>query len=314
MQEPRVFFSYSHDSEEHKAWVLTLATRLERNGVAVILDQWDLNLGNDLPLFMELGLTTADRVIVVCTEQYVKKANAMHSGGVAYEKMIISSQIMADLGSNRVIPIVVGNSDGVKVPTFIGGKYRLNFDPAHYESSYTELIADLWGEKVRPRPARGENPFLRMPEPHAVDQPIDDREFISPSLQGKIVFDPSQNDGSYTVGEGEMSFKLLFSVAGRDQVWVYKRPDQNIVSLKIAIGYDEIDDVDDANQKGFYEVDNSECLRLGDVAILQNQSGYYLGIVLRRALHRARLMDDRNEVTIDYKIAPGKSTSFSRHV
>ncbi|TON86748.1 hypothetical protein CGH50_21300, partial [Vibrio parahaemolyticus] len=41
MQVPKVFFSYSHDSEEHKAWVLALATRLEENGVAVTLDQWD---------------------------------------------------------------------------------------------------------------------------------------------------------------------------------------------------------------------------------------------------------------------------------
>ena len=35
---PRVFVSYSHDSQDHKNWVLTLATRLVKNGVDVILD------------------------------------------------------------------------------------------------------------------------------------------------------------------------------------------------------------------------------------------------------------------------------------
>lgn len=35
---PKVFISYSHDSTAHKAWVLTLATRLEGNGVAVTLE------------------------------------------------------------------------------------------------------------------------------------------------------------------------------------------------------------------------------------------------------------------------------------
>ena len=41
---PKVFVSYSHDSDLHKGWVLTLATRLVANGVNVLLDQWDLTL------------------------------------------------------------------------------------------------------------------------------------------------------------------------------------------------------------------------------------------------------------------------------
>src|SRR5437870_590568 len=58
---PKVFASYSHDSEAHKDWVLTLATRLVANGVNVLLDQWDLTLGSDLPHFIESGLSSADR-------------------------------------------------------------------------------------------------------------------------------------------------------------------------------------------------------------------------------------------------------------
>lgn len=58
--KPKLFISYSHDSEDHKAWVSKLATRLEQNGVHVIFDQWDITLGSDLTLFMEQGLTTAD--------------------------------------------------------------------------------------------------------------------------------------------------------------------------------------------------------------------------------------------------------------
>ncbi|WP_370457663.1 SEFIR domain-containing protein [Rufibacter sp. XAAS-G3-1] len=37
--ETKVFISYSHDSNNHKDWVLQLATRLRLNGVDVILDQ-----------------------------------------------------------------------------------------------------------------------------------------------------------------------------------------------------------------------------------------------------------------------------------
>lgn len=153
LTKPKLFISYSHDSEEHKAWVLKLATRLEQNGVHVILDQWDITLGSDLTLFMEQGLTSADRVLVICTEPYVAKANMQKSGGVGYEKMIISSQIMRELNSNRVIPVIVNNSLSEPVPTFVGARLRLSFDAVDYENSYVELIHDLHGEKMKPRPA-----------------------------------------------------------------------------------------------------------------------------------------------------------------
>jgi hypothetical protein len=99
---PRVFFSYSHDSDTHKDWVLALATRLVANGVDVLLDQWDLTLGSDLPRFMESGLTTADRVVSICTEPYVEKANS-GKGGVGYEKMILTAQLMKNIASDRII-------------------------------------------------------------------------------------------------------------------------------------------------------------------------------------------------------------------
>ena len=72
---PKAFLSYSHDSLDHKKWVLDLATRLRSNGVESIIDQWSLGPGDDLPHFMEQNLATADRVLMICTENYVQKAN-----------------------------------------------------------------------------------------------------------------------------------------------------------------------------------------------------------------------------------------------
>ena len=74
---PKVFISYSHDNDEHKNWVLKLATDLRQHmGVDVTLDQWDLRIGSDLSLYMEQGLNDASLVLCVCSEQYVQKANA----------------------------------------------------------------------------------------------------------------------------------------------------------------------------------------------------------------------------------------------
>ena len=90
MSLPKVFISYSRDSEDDKRWVRQLAERLRSDGVDVILDQWDLGLGSDVTEFMEHHLSTSDRVLIICTEEYVRKANTL-KGGVGYEHMIITA-------------------------------------------------------------------------------------------------------------------------------------------------------------------------------------------------------------------------------
>lgn len=105
MNPPRVFISYSHDSAPHKEWVLELATTLRNRGVDAILDQWDLKPGHDLPSFMETNLVACDYAVMVCTPKYVAKANS-GSGGVGYEKMIMTSQSLKKISESRVIPII----------------------------------------------------------------------------------------------------------------------------------------------------------------------------------------------------------------
>ena len=87
--------SYSHDDRDHKAWVAALATRLRDKGVDVILDQWDLGFGDDVPKFMEKGVRASRYVLMVCTEAYVKKADD-GKGGVGYEAMIVTGQELGD--------------------------------------------------------------------------------------------------------------------------------------------------------------------------------------------------------------------------
>lgn len=80
MEIPKAFVSYSHDSQDHKKWVLDFATRLHNNGIDASLDQWDLKAGDDLPHFMERGLAGADRVLMICTDNYVTKATLVPVG------------------------------------------------------------------------------------------------------------------------------------------------------------------------------------------------------------------------------------------
>lgn len=115
--EPKVFISYSHDSDEHKNWVLQLATRLRSNGVDVLLDIWNLRLGQDLASFMEKGLSKSQRIICVCSENYVKKAND-GIGGSGYEKQIMTAELIKDQNTEWIIPLIVNNPNERKLPIF----------------------------------------------------------------------------------------------------------------------------------------------------------------------------------------------------
>ncbi|WP_175796243.1 toll/interleukin-1 receptor domain-containing protein [Burkholderia anthina] len=77
---PKVFISYSWDSPEHRVWVAQLATSLRRDGIEAILDQWYVKLGEDLAAFMAINVRECDRVLVICTEEYVRKARERKGG------------------------------------------------------------------------------------------------------------------------------------------------------------------------------------------------------------------------------------------
>jgi hypothetical protein len=158
MTPPAVFISYSHDSQEHKQWVLDLATRLRSSGVDAILDQWELGPGSDLPQFMEQNLSRATRVLMICTERYVEKANA-GVGGVGYEKMIVTADLLKTIGSNRVIPIVRQNGT-VHLPTFLGTKLYIDLSTQDlFESGMDQLLRELLSAPLFVKPPLGSDPF-----------------------------------------------------------------------------------------------------------------------------------------------------------
>lgn len=158
MQPPRVFVSYSHDSAEHKQWVLDFATTLRRRGVDAILDQWEMKPGGDLPHFMETELEKADYALMICTENYVKKANA-GTGGVGYEKMIMTSSMLSRIDGSKVIPII-RQSGTREVPTFLKSKLYIDFSQDEdAEYNYDELLRRLLDAPLFEKPEIGKNPF-----------------------------------------------------------------------------------------------------------------------------------------------------------
>lgn len=159
MEPPKVFASYSHDSDEHKEWVLKLCCKLVESGVDVILDQWDLDAGDDITLFMENGVRDSDRVLVICTDAYVRKANA-GEGGVGYERLIVTAQLAQNLGTKKFIPIIRQSSIDEKTPTFLATRKYIDFvDDSEFDEKFKELLHDIHNVPIIRKPSLGKNPL-----------------------------------------------------------------------------------------------------------------------------------------------------------
>lgn len=163
MTTPKVFVSYSHDSDEHKMWVLRLASILtEKYGIDVTLDQWDIDLGDDLPKFME-RIVAKDKVLMICTPTYVHKCNEVERGGVYTEKRLMSGELYKGKPINSFIPVIRGRSQDFgdrNMPNFLGqGSYYLDMsDEAQFDENALQLAASIHGARTR-KPVIGENPF-----------------------------------------------------------------------------------------------------------------------------------------------------------
>ncbi|MFV1883526.1 MAG: toll/interleukin-1 receptor domain-containing protein [Balneola sp.] len=163
MVPPRVFVSYSHDSAKHKEWVLNFATTLRQRGIDAVLDQWDLKPGDDLPHFMETELEAADFILMICTNTYVEKANT-GKGGVGYEKMIITSNLLSKIDESKIIPIIrqEGTADR---PIFLKTKLYIDFsNDSETEYKLDEIIRTLLNSPLYIKPEIGRNPFKELKE------------------------------------------------------------------------------------------------------------------------------------------------------
>lgn len=305
--EPKVFISYSHDDESHKDWVLQLATRLRDNGVDILLDRWNLNLGQNLASFMERGLSASNRVICICSENYVKKANK-GSGGVGYEKQIITAEIMSDLNTNWVVPIIKNNSDSKKTPTFLGGRLSISFEnKSLYESKYEELLRELLDEPVLPIPPIGENPFKTAK--YFTEQKFipNAEKYVSPAVKGTVTFDYSNNNGRYFIGQGALGFELKFAKASDRYIYLCNDP-KSIKTVAIVKDKQSICDIDDA---GVYDGSSrARSPKLNQIAVIQNMNGFFAAIKV------LDIKDDTwgsefDEVTFEYLIQTNGSPDFT---
>jgi hypothetical protein len=153
------FISYSWDSVEHKKWVLTLATELQKNGIFIHLDQWDLKLGMDLPHYMETQVRDCDYTLLICTPNFALKANT-GAGGVGYEKNIVTGEIFSGAPRDtKFVPVLRDGSPSEAIPSYLKSKFFVDMrETTRFDLALEELLRHMHGAPVVERPPLGAKP------------------------------------------------------------------------------------------------------------------------------------------------------------
>jgi hypothetical protein len=192
---PTAFVSYSWDSPDHKAWVREFASKLVKNGVDVILDQWHLGPGESVTQFMETSIEKAEFVLVVCSPMYAHKANS-RKGGVGYEQQIISSQMAQGLKQKRFVPILRRGSlrpgRNAALPTHLSGLYAVDLrKDVGSDEGFEDLVRAIFLEPRHRPPPLGEGPIFA--------RPLQRRK---PRLKSKAVRLPDEAVDGYSLRSG----------------------------------------------------------------------------------------------------------------
>ena len=298
MENPTVFISYSHDSDEHNAWVLKLATDLRSHGVNAILDQWDLRLGTDLRFFMENGLSSSALVLCVCSENYVRKVNT-GTGGSGYEGMIMTQGLLQNAKVEYVIPIVRNNPSGRKVPLAFGSKLYTDFsDDSKYVEKYQELLERIYGEDVKRKPALGKNPFSdKNANSITIMTDLEKTKYHNPLMEDSVSFDFKNNSGCFTIGTGEYEFVTSWSECGHNTIYTYR----DRVKL-IGYCYGQKDFPIDNDFSKFDFTSRTRELSVGEIVVLMNQNNKFAAVRVTNI--DIQLRGKKGILSFEYKIYP----------
>lgn len=155
-KKPRVFISYSYDSESHKGRVKDFSDRLESEGCDCRIDVNILDYDDgDLPIkrWMPAQVKQADFILCVITQTYKKRFDGEETppkgNGVVWEADDIRNRLYRNGGcSKSIIPIYFNSDEQTYIPE------KLDFPSYHtgsheqYQALVTRLLANQDDEEI----------------------------------------------------------------------------------------------------------------------------------------------------------------------
>jgi len=152
---PECFISYAWGNPEHERWVeKSLATDLQKAGIAVVLDRWEnARIGASVPRFVE-RVAKSDRVIVVGTPLYRKKYDnkePMRGFVAAAEGDLIGKRMIGtEAQKESVLPVLLDGMEESAFPHLLHGRVYADFrNTETYFDTVLELLLSLY--QIKPQ-------------------------------------------------------------------------------------------------------------------------------------------------------------------
>src|SRR5262249_5880537 len=145
---PKVFISYSHDSEEHRARVLGFAQRLRADGFETMIDRYvEGTPPQGWPRWMLNQIDWADYILLVCTETSYRpfprhKASEMGKGVDGDGAVITNEFYDAKSVPQRFVPVLLSREERNFIPEPLRGH---TFHELSSETAYAALTDFLAG-------------------------------------------------------------------------------------------------------------------------------------------------------------------------
>ncbi|MCI2420110.1 TIR domain-containing protein [Saccharopolyspora sp. K220] len=158
-QHPRVFVSYTHDSEHHKKQVLEFGTFLRNTGIDARMDRWDTDRRRDWYSWAIREMTGADYVIVVASPKYRylgdgNAASPQHRG-IQSEAALLRELLHSDRETwlPRLLPVVLPGRGVNEIPLFLQPYTADHYWVTEFsESGADDLLRAITARPGHPRP------------------------------------------------------------------------------------------------------------------------------------------------------------------
>ena len=179
MNAPKVFVSYAHESDEHKAQVLAFATFLRQAGIEAVLDVWSAADRRDWYAWALHEMNEADFVLVVASARYRRTGdghgpNGEHRG-VQSEAALLREQVYGDRAKwlPKVLPVLLPGHTVDHIPLFLQPHTASRFEVRSFDAAGAEeLLRVILRQPGHVAPeVNAEQPAL--PPHSAPDQPRD---------------------------------------------------------------------------------------------------------------------------------------------
>jgi hypothetical protein len=191
----RVFISYAHDDRPHEDRVRAFWLFLRAQGVDARLDLPAAEQRVDWAQWMTQQVRDADRVLVIASPQYRRRAEgdalAGEGRGVQWEARLIREVFYADqdAGLKRVLPVVLPGCMPDDIPLWLAPVSAMHYVVSDYTVAGAEsLLRVLTGQPWETEPPPGMPPVL---PPRAAAQPAPPRpgegHATSPGAAGRGV-------------------------------------------------------------------------------------------------------------------------------